>query len=94
LSVPGSRQHLVVVLPQGESWIGLNEMLAKTLHSPSGSLVRWDEEILLCGETSNCTLPAVTKALIGSSTIPLELVQSVMTRLDSLPIATATVADS
>jgi hypothetical protein len=69
-------------------------MLAKALHNPPGSLARWDEEILLCSETGNCSLAAVTRALLGTAPIPLELVQTVMTRLQSLPIASATIADA
>jgi serine/threonine protein kinase len=94
LTIPESRQHLIVVLPQGAAWAGLNEMLARALHSPPGSLVRWDEEVLLCGETSGCSLPAVTRALLGAAEIPMELVRSVMTRLDSLPVGTITIADA
>jgi serine/threonine protein kinase len=92
LTVPEGRQHLVIVLPQGPSWVGLNEMLATALHEPPGSLVRWEEEVLLCCETAECPLPTVTRALLGSTSIPADLVQSVMTRLDSAPGASVTIA--
>jgi hypothetical protein len=85
LSVSGSRQHLIVALPEGPSGDALNEMLASTMIGTEGSFVRWDEDVLLCCETADCSLSEVTRAVLGSEDVSTELVRSVMTRLDVIP---------
>ncbi len=86
LPVNEGSQHLVVALPEGPSGDMLNEMLATALRGTPGSLVRTDEEVILCYETAGCPLAAMARALIGPREVPEELVRQVMTR-PPLPLA-------
>jgi hypothetical protein len=83
LLVPGCAFHLVAALPNGPSGETVNELLAAALPRTSGSLVRTDDDVMLCYETSGCSLPGVAHMLIGQSHIPDELVRLVITRLDA-----------
>jgi hypothetical protein len=81
LVVSEGRRHWVVALPDGPSGETVNEMLREVLAGPPGSLVLWNDELLVCCEQTGCSLAAVTRALVGPEEVPADVVRSVMTRL-------------